>query len=350
MKKNIPKPEVTVFVPTYRRPTSLKKTLNSVQNQTYSNIKIHVYDDASGDDTEKIVNEIANKDSRINYYCNKKNLGPTGNYANAMLKANTPFFTFCPDDDFFLPQHIENAMNGFSQFPDVGLSINETIAMDNHGSIVFVSTFEMESGRYDSKEAIMLLLKKETALFTGTIFRKKVVETIGVLNSECGALADRDFCFKAAAQFPFVITKKSGVIFKVHADNYFASDINQYQWKQWRKYFQSSIENPFLDDETRESAKYHIGRRLTSMVKNQGWEATLNKNYDTADLCIQILKDFSKSIKYPIKLRLLRLVCKLFPPYISYLNFIKKQRYQKKIKTTKIRYQDYQKYRKYLDN
>ncbi len=348
MPEQTSEPEVTIIVPTYRRTTLLKRAINSIQNQTYSNIKIYVSDDASGDDTEKVVTEIANNDSRILYHCNKKNLGPTDNYVNAMLKVNTPFIAFCADDDIFLPHHLENAIDGFKKFPDAGFSINETISMDDNGWVAFVSTFDMEQGRYDPPNAIMLLLQKEAALLTATVIRKEVIEKIGALNSDCGALADRDFCFRAAAQFPFVITKKPGTIFGIHSSNYFASEINRHQWLQWKKYFQNSMENPFLDEKTREAVKYHLGRRLRSMVKNQGWEAIINKNYDTADLCSQILKDFFKSTRYPLKLGLLRLTCKIFPPFRWYLKLIKDLRFKKKFFKSKIRYRDYQKYRKFI--
>ena len=118
---------------------------------------------------------------------------------------------------------------------------------------------------------------------------------------------------------------------------------------QWKKYFQNSMENPFLDEKTREAVKYHLGRRLRSMVKNQGWEAIINKNYDTADLCSQILKDFFKSTRYPLKLGLLKLTCKIFPFFRWYLRLVKDLRYKKKIYKSKIRYRDYQKYRKFMN-
>ena len=349
MREQISEPAVTIIVPTYRRPTLLKRAINSIQNQTYSNIKIYVCDDASGDDTEQVVTEIANNDSRILYHCNEKNLGPLDNAGNAMLKVDTPFFAFCADDDLFLPCHLENAMGGFEQYPDAGFSINETIAMDNNGWVPFVSTFDMKQGMYDPHNAIMLLLKKEAAMLLASVIRKEVIEKIGALNLDCGALGDWDFCFRAAAQFPFVITKKPGTIYGIHSSNFFASEMSQHQWLQWQKYFQNSIENPFLDEKTKEAVEYHLSRRLRSMVKNQGWEAIINKNYDTADLCIQILKDFFKSTRYPLKLGLLRLTCKIFPPFRWYLKLIKNLRYKKKIFKSNIRYRDYQKYRKFMN-
>ena len=348
VRKKSSEPAVTIIVPTYRRPTLLKRAIKSIQNQSYFNIKIYVCDDASGDDTEQVVADIANNDSRVHYHCNDKNLGPFDNYGSAMLKVDTPFFAFCADDDIFLPHHLENAIDGFKKFPDAGFSINETIAMDENGWVPFVSTFEMKQGIYDPHNAIMLLLQKEAAMLTASVIRKEVVEKIGVLNADCGALWDRDFCFRAAAQFSFVITKKPGTIYGIHSSNFFASEISRHQWLQWQKFFQNSIENPFLDAKTKEAVEYHLTRRARSMVKNQGQESIINKNYAAADLCSQILQDYFKSIRYPLKLGLLRLTCAIFPPFRWYLKFIKDLRYKKKIYKSNIRYRDYQKYRKFI--
>jgi len=348
MTKETCEPTVTIIVPTFRRTAKLKRALNAIQNQTYSNLKIFVSDDCSGDDTEQMVKEMEKVDPRIIYHCNEENLGPQKNYGNAVLKIDTPFFAFCADDDLYLPQHIEHAIDSFKAFPDAGFSINETITVDETGHISFVSTFDIKQGRYDSAAAIMLLLKKEPSFLTGSIIRKEVIDKVGGYNSDCGALCDRDFCFKAAAQFPFVITKKPGVIFCAHESNYFFNDMNKHQWQQWKKYYDNCTENIFLDAETRKVTEKHLYERLRGMLKNQGKQAILKKNYETARLCTETLQNYFKSTRYPLKLSLLKLSCIIFPPLRWYYSFTAKQRIKRKTLQANIRYKKYKKYKKYL--
>ena len=59
MDKN---PLITVVIPTFKRPKLLKRAIQSVLNQTYPHFKICVHDDASGDDTGKIVAEMSRND------------------------------------------------------------------------------------------------------------------------------------------------------------------------------------------------------------------------------------------------------------------------------------------------
>ena len=61
-------PLVSIGVPTYNRPFGLKKTLECLVNQTYSNIEIIISDNCSTNpDVEKVVNEFRFVE-RIKYF------------------------------------------------------------------------------------------------------------------------------------------------------------------------------------------------------------------------------------------------------------------------------------------
>jgi len=68
-------PLITTVIPTYRRPRLLKRAILSALGQTYRNIQVCVYDNASGDETAEVVAGIANGDRRVKYYCHPTNIG-----------------------------------------------------------------------------------------------------------------------------------------------------------------------------------------------------------------------------------------------------------------------------------
>jgi len=348
MKEQLSQPTVTIIVPTYRRSTYLKRAIKCIQKQTYTNLKIYISDDCSGDDTQQVVLEIAKDDSRVHYHCNEKNLGPHGNYSGAMSKVDTPFFAFCADDDIFLPNHIEYAINEFKAFPEAGISINEAILMDKNGWVPYVVSYEMRKGLHRAPELIMHLIQKDPSFTVGGVFRKEVIDKIGVLKNECGSLWDWDFCFKAAALFPFVISRKPGAINEIHSENYFLFDVTRYQWDQWKKFLNNCIENAYLDKTIRKAVEIHLSHKLKIMIKNQGRKSILNKDYATGELCKQILHEFFNSTRYRFKLELLVRTCKYFPPLRWYLNFMEDLRFKKKIYKSKNKFRDYQQYKKYL--
>jgi glycosyltransferase involved in cell wall biosynthesis len=87
-------PLITVIIPTFRRPKLLRRAILSVLNQTFSAFQVCVYDDASNDNTQKVVTELAEADSRIKYYCHEQNIGVVENFNYGLKEVNTPFFRF----------------------------------------------------------------------------------------------------------------------------------------------------------------------------------------------------------------------------------------------------------------
>ena len=54
---------VSIIIPAYNSEKFIRRCLDSVVNQIYKNIEIIVVDDASTDNTEKIIKEYAEKDT-----------------------------------------------------------------------------------------------------------------------------------------------------------------------------------------------------------------------------------------------------------------------------------------------
>ena len=65
---------LSVIVPVYNGEKYIKDCLESIINQTYKDLQIIVVNDGSTDNTEAIVGEIADKDSRVQLI-NKENGG-----------------------------------------------------------------------------------------------------------------------------------------------------------------------------------------------------------------------------------------------------------------------------------
>ena len=58
-------PNVSIIVPVYNTSKYLRKCMDSLVNQTYRDIEIIAFNDASTDDSLSILKEYAAKDSRV---------------------------------------------------------------------------------------------------------------------------------------------------------------------------------------------------------------------------------------------------------------------------------------------
>jgi len=102
MTKN---PLVSVIIPVYNREHHIQSSIYSVLNQTYKNLEVIVIDDASTDLTGNKVLEIT--DSRLKYFKNEKNLGPSFSRNRGIKLAAGSLIAFQDSDDEWYPNKLE---------------------------------------------------------------------------------------------------------------------------------------------------------------------------------------------------------------------------------------------------
>ncbi|MGO5298978.1 glycosyltransferase family 2 protein [Lactobacillus amylovorus] len=92
-------PKVTIIVPMYNVEKYVKKCMNSLLAQTLKDIEILAIDDGSPDDSAKIVETFAKKDSRIKLI-KKKNGGYGSGLEVAIANITSEYFLICDPDDW----------------------------------------------------------------------------------------------------------------------------------------------------------------------------------------------------------------------------------------------------------
>lgn len=93
--------KISVIVPIYKVAEYLKKCVECLTNQTYSNLEILLVDDGSPDSCPQICDELANSDDRIKVI-HKQN-GGVSSARNAGLKAATGDYISFLDPDDIIP-------------------------------------------------------------------------------------------------------------------------------------------------------------------------------------------------------------------------------------------------------
>lgn len=90
---------ISVIVPIYNMEKYLKKCVDSILNQTYSNLEIILVDDGSTDSSTKICDEYIKVDSRIKVF-HKENGGLSDAKNFGLSKANGKYVAFVDSDDW----------------------------------------------------------------------------------------------------------------------------------------------------------------------------------------------------------------------------------------------------------
>ena len=132
---------VSVIVPIYNVEKYLNKCVDSIVNQTYKNLEIVLVDDGSTDDSGKICDEYAGKDSRIKVV-HKENGGLSDARNNGIDISNGRYLAFIDSDDWIEPNMIEKMYsNAIENNADISVCqyeivhSREAVINNNHGRI-----------------------------------------------------------------------------------------------------------------------------------------------------------------------------------------------------------------------
>lgn len=97
---------ISIIVPVYNVENYLKKCIESILKQTYKNLEIICVNDGSTDNSQKILEEYAQKDDRIKVE-NKKNGGLSSARNFGLSKAKGSYICFIDSDDYIDVDMIE---------------------------------------------------------------------------------------------------------------------------------------------------------------------------------------------------------------------------------------------------
>ena len=98
---------ISIIIPTYNVESYIARCLDSCINQTLHDIEILVIDDCGSDDSIKIAQRYANKDSRIRIIHNEKNLGTFQTRIQGIKHAKGSCIAFLDADDYLYLQACE---------------------------------------------------------------------------------------------------------------------------------------------------------------------------------------------------------------------------------------------------
>lgn len=105
--ESISQPFISIIIPTYNVESYIARCLDSCINQTLHNIEILVIDDCGSDDSIKIAQRYADKDSRIRIIHNEKNLGTFQTRIQGIKHAKGSYIAFLDADDYLHLQACE---------------------------------------------------------------------------------------------------------------------------------------------------------------------------------------------------------------------------------------------------
>lgn len=150
MNKQINKktPKISVVMSTYNRAGYVKEAIESILNQTYKDFEFIIIDDCSTDNTSEVIQSYVDKDDRIVFIRNEKNMDYNYNLRRGFDLARGEYIARMDDDDISLPTRFEKQVTFLDQHNDItvlgtfietfGESVLETWVKDTDPDILAI--------------------------------------------------------------------------------------------------------------------------------------------------------------------------------------------------------------------
>ncbi len=166
---------VSIVVPAYNCEKVLKKSIQSLLNQSYEEIEIIIINDGSKDNTEAVCKELSESDSRVKT-ATIENLGVSNARNTALKMATGEYIAFMDSDDNVNIDFIKNMVSALSD--DVDLVCGGYNVISSEGKVSFSRFPErLKKDKAHYNEAIEML--QNYACFNtlwNKLFRKSIIQ------------------------------------------------------------------------------------------------------------------------------------------------------------------------------
>jgi glycosyltransferase involved in cell wall biosynthesis len=155
-------------------------------NQTFQDFEIIISDNASTDRTSIIAKEFIQKDNRIRYIKQEKNMGGLKNFLFTLDKAKTEYFMWAGVDDYWGPEFLEknvkilemnkNVIGSITDVEFVGKNLHDMYKSNETGTTFQYLIKHLPLPTASLSEKISFHLKYNRGMSTYSVFRTKILK------------------------------------------------------------------------------------------------------------------------------------------------------------------------------
>lgn len=201
---------VSVVIPAYNASNYLKYSIESVLNQSYSNIELIVVNDGSNDNnaTDLIAKSYGNK---IKYYY-QENSGVSVALNTGIKNSNGKWIAWLSHDDVFESNKIEKQLLHLKNHPEYDVSYCDYNVIDEFGNLQ--GCINLPS--YDSKDFTIHLIQAMFVCGSTILMKKKCFESIGFFDEKLRYSQDADFWIRLSTKHKFLHSKEKLLNWRFH--------------------------------------------------------------------------------------------------------------------------------------
>lgn len=200
-------PTISIIIPAYNVERTILETIESVQQQTFSNFEIIVINDGSTDQTLEVLKNVQDERLKVFSY---ENGGVSVARNRGISYAKGQFIAFLDADDLWTPDKLELQLAALQHKKEAGVAYSWTYFKYEKEE----RSYADESNSFEGNVYADLLLKNFLHNGSNPLIRREAIEYVGFFDPTLKIGEDWDFYLRLAARWPFVLVRKPQIIYR----------------------------------------------------------------------------------------------------------------------------------------
>lgn len=261
---------VSVIIPNYNYAHLIIETLESVKNQSYSNLECIIVDDGSTDNSVEVISEYIKGDGRFKLLA-KKNGGLSSTRNEGLKLAKGDIIAFLDSDDLWLENKLENQLK---------------VLQDKNSDVVFsaIQNFNEEKDldimHFSGEKLDVYTFLAHNPIIGGSsnfIMKRHVFEKVGYYNNDLRSAEDLHYFFRIALnEFKFSYCSYVDVKIRKHSNSMMTNYLKMFYGKL---YCYELCLNLFHENITTIN-QYKLNKSYYRKFQNMLWTARGSKRKD----------------------------------------------------------------------
>lgn len=173
---------ISIVLPVYNGEDSLKKSIDSILEQTYNDFELIIVNDCSNDNTAQIIEEAVQGDPRVRCITNRINQKLPGSLNIGFAEARGEYYTWTSHDNMYHKDALKAMVNELEKESCVGMVYCDFMIIDKNDNKIGIC-------RQDMPEA----LAWKNPVGACFLYRREIAEEIGGYDTELFLAEDYEY-------------------------------------------------------------------------------------------------------------------------------------------------------------
>ena len=205
-------PVISVIIAAFNSERTIQETVESVLNQTFSDLELIVIDDGSTDSTLEVLSRI--EDPRLKVF-SYPNAGVAASRNRGIARASGEYVAFLDHDDLWTPDKLEAQLRALQENPQAGVAYSLVHCIDEAGRFLHPGSRITASGDVYAR----LLVTDFLDTVSNPLIRKEALDQVGGFDESFASADDWDVLLRLAARYPFACVPAVQVLYREHPDS-----------------------------------------------------------------------------------------------------------------------------------